>query len=107
MHPSIRSNTAYPFRVAANSRSCSFFFYCRRAEIASRGAEIVGAASLFSLEMNEQIALDGEIVKGLVSALGSSKRNVLMAACNAVLDMSTTSVARQRLLELSALESLM
>jgi hypothetical protein len=32
---------------------------------------------------------------------------VLMAACNAVLDMSTTSVARQRLLELSALESLM
>jgi len=67
----------------------------------------VGAASLFSLEMNEQIALDGEIVKGLVSALGSSKRNVLMAACNAVLDMSTTSVARQRLLELSALESLM
>lgn len=67
----------------------------------------MGAASLFSLEMNEEIALDGNIVKGLVSALASSKRRVLIAACNAVLDMSTTSVARQSLLGFSALESLM
>lgn len=64
-------------------------------------------ASLFSLEMNERIAFDADIVKGLVSALASSKRSVLMAACNAVLDMSTTSVARERLLASSALESLM
>ncbi|XP_035549242.1 uncharacterized protein LOC109008174 isoform X2 [Juglans regia] len=84
-----------------------FLLCSKRASITSRGAEIVGMASLFSLEMNERIAFDADIVKGLVSALASSKRSVLMAACNAVLDMSTTSVARERLLASSALESLM
>lgn len=73
----------------------------------SHSARIVGALSLISLEMNEQIALDGGIVKGLVSALASSKRSVFVAVCNAVLDMSTTSVARERLLAFSALETLM
>ncbi|KAA8535701.1 hypothetical protein F0562_030704 [Nyssa sinensis] len=76
------------------------------AEIVSNCAEIVGAASIFSFEMNEQIASDGEVVKGLVSAVGSTKMNVLMAACNAILDLSTTSIGRQRLLEFSAMESL-
>ena len=68
----------------------------------------MGALSLYSLELNEQIALDSEIVKGLVLALASSKkRRVLMATCNAVLDISTTPVARQCLLRFSTLESLM
>lgn len=67
----------------------------------------MGAASLLSLEMNERISLDGEIVKVLVSALGSSSRRVSMAACNALLDLSTTTIGRLRLLEFSALEKLM
>lgn len=71
-------------------------------------AEIVGALSLYSLELNEQVGLDGEIVKSLVLALRNWKKSrVLMAACNAVLDMATTPVARQCLLRFFALENLL
>ncbi|KAI3446635.1 hypothetical protein Pfo_003300 [Paulownia fortunei] len=76
------------------------------AEIVCRSAEIIGAASLASFEMNEKIALEDEIVKDLVSLLGSSKREIATAACNAILDLSTTSVGRQRLLEFTAIENL-
>ncbi|KAF5748651.1 hypothetical protein HS088_TW04G00609 [Tripterygium wilfordii] len=76
-------------------------------ETMRQAAGIVGAASLHSIEMNEQIALDGEIVKGLVSVLSSSDREAVLGACNAVLDMSTTSIGRQQLLEFFALEALM
>ncbi|CBI17874.3 unnamed protein product, partial [Vitis vinifera] len=82
-------------------------FPCRCDEIVSRSTEIAGAASIFSFEMNEQIALDGEIVKGLILAVGASNKMVSVAACNAVLDLSTTSIGRERLLEFSALEHLM
>ncbi|KAF4393896.1 hypothetical protein F8388_018387 [Cannabis sativa] len=74
--------------------------------IASCGADIVGSASLLSLEMNEEIASDSETVKALVSALGSPKRRVLIAACNAVLDVGTTCIGRKRLLHFCALEAL-
>nr|POE69500.1 bifunctional lysine-specific demethylase and histidyl-hydroxylase mina [Quercus suber] len=85
-----------------------FLLTSKSAEIVCYSAEIVGALSLYSLELNEQVGLDGEIVKSLVLALGSwKKRRVLMAACNAVLDMATTPVARQCLLRFFALESLM
>ncbi|XP_057995501.1 uncharacterized protein LOC131168763 [Hevea brasiliensis] len=76
-------------------------------DIACRSAKIVGATSLLSLEMNERIALDSEIVKVLILALGSSSRKVSVAACNALLDLSTTTVGTLRLLEFSALEKLM
>ncbi|KDO61981.1 hypothetical protein CISIN_1g0040481mg, partial [Citrus sinensis] len=75
--------------------------------IAGLSAEIVGAASLLSLETNEQIAADAEVVRGLVSLLRNSEKRVLVAAANAVLDLSTTSVGRQKLLESSALEALL
>lgn len=75
--------------------------------MASRGAEIVGAAALESLEVNERVALDDETVRALVSALGCSNRRVSMAACNAVLDLCITCVGRQRLLSFCALEALM
>ncbi|XP_024020698.1 uncharacterized protein LOC21396255 [Morus notabilis] len=74
--------------------------------VASRGAEIVGAAALESLEVNERVALDDETVRALVSALGRSNRRVSMAACNAVLDLCITCVGRQRLLSFCALEVL-
>lgn len=67
----------------------------------------MGAASLLSLETNEQIAADAEVVRGLVSLLRNSEKRVLVAAANAVLDLSTTSVGRQKLLESSALEALL
>uniref|UniRef100_A0A2P2MXR0 Bifunctional lysine-specific demethylase and histidyl-hydroxylase n=1 Tax=Rhizophora mucronata TaxID=61149 RepID=A0A2P2MXR0_RHIMU len=73
-------------------------------EIACRSAEIVGAVSMLSLQMNERVVSDDETVKALISALGSPNRRVSMAACNALLDLSTTSVARRRLLEFSALD---
>lgn len=67
----------------------------------------MGAASILSFEMNEQIALDDDIVKCLILAVGASNKMVSLAACNAVLDLSTTSVGRERLLEFSAVEHLM
>ncbi|KAG6589672.1 Bifunctional lysine-specific demethylase and histidyl-hydroxylase NO66, partial [Cucurbita argyrosperma subsp. sororia] len=75
--------------------------------IASRAAEIVGAASLLSLRMNEVIASADGVVRALISALACSKRRVALAACNAVMDLSTTSFGRESLVEFSAIERLM
>ncbi|GAV59726.1 Cupin_4 domain-containing protein [Cephalotus follicularis] len=78
--------------------------------IVCRTAEIVGQASLLSLEMNEQLALDCDIVKCLVSVLAAAmfkRKDVSVRVCNAVLDLSTTSLGRERLLQFSALETLM
>lgn len=60
-----------------------------------------------SLRMNEVIASDDGVVRALISALACLKRRVALAACNAVLDLSTTSFGRQRLVEVSAIECLM
>lgn len=79
----------------------------RCAEIKSTSLKIVGAASICLFEMNEQIALDADIVKGLLSALSSRERTISLAAVNAVLDLSTTSIGRQRLTEFSAVNNLM
>ncbi|XP_050219040.1 uncharacterized protein LOC126669577 [Mercurialis annua] len=76
----------------------------RYPDIACRSAEVLGAASLLSVEMNERIALDCVIVKALLFCLGSCKKNVSVSACNALLDLSTTSIGRCRLFEFSALE---
>ncbi|KAJ4959079.1 hypothetical protein NE237_026190 [Protea cynaroides] len=76
-------------------------------EIASLSAEIVGAASLSSFEMNEVIAYDAAIIESLMSALSCRSKSVSVAACNAVLDLSTTSIGRQLLCEFSAMEKLM
>ncbi|KAL0337826.1 UNVERIFIED_CONTAM: Bifunctional lysine-specific demethylase and histidyl-hydroxylase NO66 [Sesamum calycinum] len=77
------------------------------AGIVCKSLEIIGAASLASIVMNEKIAEEGEIMKGLISLLGSSKRGTAMAACNALLDISTTCNGRQRLVEFSAIENLL
>lgn len=90
-----------------NLPSLNFSLFIRCAEIVCRSVEIIGALSLMSLELNEMISLDGEIVKGLILLLGSTKRKISMAACNAILDLSTTAAGQQRLLELSAMDKLM
>lgn len=77
------------------------------AEIASKTTEIVGAAALLSIEANEIIASETGIVRGLINLLKCSTQRVSLAACNAILDLSTTSFGRQQLLQLSAVEKLM
>lgn len=70
--------------------------------------QIVGAASLVSIEANEMIACDTQILKGLVvNVLRGGKVDVKKAVCNAVLDLSITSLACQRLLDVSALNYVM
>ncbi|CAJ1941713.1 unnamed protein product [Sphenostylis stenocarpa] len=78
-----------------------------RSEIACRAADIIGVASLVSFDANEQIASDSETVKGLISLLHCRNRKVLLSACNAVLDFSTTTFAQRQLLKFSALNKLM
>ncbi|XP_019170844.1 PREDICTED: uncharacterized protein LOC109166337 isoform X2 [Ipomoea nil] len=75
-------------------------------EIACKSAEIVGALSLMSFEMNEKIAAEGQIVKGLITLLTSSNSIRSIAACNSVLDLSTTSIGRKQLVDLFAIENL-
>ncbi|XP_027332041.1 uncharacterized protein LOC113847255 isoform X2 [Abrus precatorius] len=77
-----------------------------RSQIACRGADFIGAASLVSLEVNEEIASDSETVKGLISLFRNPKRKVLLSACNAVLDLATTTFAQQQLIKFSALNKL-
>ncbi|KAJ1433417.1 JmjC domain [Sesbania bispinosa] len=76
-------------------------------QIARRVADIIGAASLVSLEVNEEIATDSETVNGLISLLENPKRKVLLSACNAILDLSTTTFGQQQLLKFSVLDKLM
>lgn len=75
--------------------------------ICSRTAEILGETSLVSLEMNEQIASDFQTSKALVSLVTNSEKDVSVTACNALLDLCTTSVGRQQLLHFSAVNTLM
>ncbi|KAH8506308.1 hypothetical protein H0E87_013215 [Populus deltoides] len=65
------------------------------AAIACRSADIVGLASLVSMEMNELVALDVGTVKGLILMLVIRKRKLSVAACDALLDLSTTLIGIQ------------
>ncbi|XVF63485.1 hypothetical protein PTKIN_Ptkin09bG0090400 [Pterospermum kingtungense] len=75
--------------------------------IASLAAQIVGAASLISFHMNQLVVSDSPTLKSLISLISGSQTTVALAACDALLDMSSTSIGRQRLLHFSALETLM
>ncbi|KAG6410553.1 hypothetical protein SASPL_128614 [Salvia splendens] len=77
------------------------------AEIVCKSLDIVGAASLATLEMSEQIAAEDEIVKRLIALVRNSKREIAIAACNAVLDLSAASAGRLRLLDFRAIENFM
>ncbi|KAM0939298.1 putative [histone H3]-dimethyl-L-lysine(36) demethylase [Dioscorea sansibarensis] len=71
-------------------------------------AKVVSAVALHSLEANEMIASDEEVVKCLVhGALGSQTKRVVMAACNAVMDLSTSLVGRSQLRESNAIGRLL
>lgn len=79
----------------------------RYPKIAACSAEIAGALALCAYELNERIASDKEIMRALVTAVASRRKGVVMAACNAVLDLSTTLIGRERLRESSAVEKLL
>ncbi|KAJ3672396.1 hypothetical protein LUZ60_007117 [Juncus effusus] len=60
-------------------------------------AELAGLASLKSIEQNERIASDNDILKGLILSLASASRKSVEAALNAVMDLCFSSFARERL----------
>ncbi|CAO2842115.1 unnamed protein product [Amaranthus hypochondriacus] len=77
-------------------------------EITCMAVKIVGAMSLVSIELNERIACDTGILKGLVwNILRAEKMVTKKSVCNAVLDLSITSLGCQKLLQVSALNYLM
>ncbi|EPS70630.1 hypothetical protein M569_04130, partial [Genlisea aurea] len=51
---------------------------------------------------NEEISSDDAVIKGIISHLGNSERETAIAACNSLLDLSTTSSGRHRLIESNA-----
>ncbi|KAF6161771.1 hypothetical protein GIB67_013848 [Kingdonia uniflora] len=75
--------------------------------ISVRCSQVIGFSALSSFETNERICLDSEILRALVEALNCRVKRVSMAACNAILDLSTTLVARQSFCGVSAVDKLM
>ncbi|XP_010927052.2 uncharacterized protein [Elaeis guineensis] len=79
----------------------------RCSSVAALSAEVVGAAALWSLEANTMIASDDEVIKCLVWALGSRSRRVAEAVCNAIMDLSSSPIGRERLRHSFAIERLL
>ncbi|KAK8951519.1 hypothetical protein KSP39_PZI003493 [Platanthera zijinensis] len=75
--------------------------------LAAITAELIGAASLYSLDANFTIVSDEAIVNGLITALVSRIRRVAVAACNTLLDLSVSSIGREKLREFSVIEKLL
>ncbi|CAD6259212.1 unnamed protein product [Miscanthus lutarioriparius] len=71
------------------SSSCS--------SVAALSCEVLGAAALRSMETGEMLASDTGIASGLARTLGSRSQRVIEAACNSILDLSASSVGRERL----------
>ncbi|EMS53310.1 putative protein phosphatase 2C 45 [Triticum urartu] len=65
--------------------------------VAALSCEVMGAAALQSMEAGEALASDGGIASGLARALGSGSQRVAEAACNAVMDLSASSIGREHL----------
>ncbi|GMI83027.1 hypothetical protein HRI_001972000 [Hibiscus trionum] len=86
---------------------CPLLLRSESPHIATLTAQFVGAASLLSFQMNHQVVSDSLTLKALVSLLPTPRKAVSMAACDALLDLCSTCLGRQRLLHFSALETLM
>ncbi|SPT20340.1 unnamed protein product [Triticum aestivum] len=65
--------------------------------VAALSCEVMGAAALQSMEAAEALASDGGVASGLARALGSGSQRVTEAACNAVMDLSASSIGREHL----------
>jgi bifunctional lysine-specific demethylase and histidyl-hydroxylase MINA len=82
-------------RHSSTHRGCNAS--CRCTSVAALSCEVLGAAALKSMEAGETLASDSGITNGLARALRSRSRRVVEAACNAVMDLSASSVGRERL----------
>ncbi|XP_026663693.2 uncharacterized protein LOC103715626 [Phoenix dactylifera] len=79
----------------------------RCSSVAALSAEVVSAAALWSLEANTMMASDDGVIKCLVWALGSRSRRVAEAVCNAIMDLSSSPIGRERLRDSFAIERLL
>lgn len=70
-------------------------------------AEVVGAAALSSLEANEAIVAEADVVECLAAALRSRSARVVEAVASSILDLSSSSIGRVRLCGSSALVELL
>ncbi|KAK8642963.1 hypothetical protein V6N13_012284 [Hibiscus sabdariffa] len=86
---------------------CPLLLRSKSPHVATLAAQFVGTASLLSLQMNHQLVSDSLTLKALISLIPTSRKTVSMAACDALLDLCSTCLRRQRLLHFSALEALM
>lgn len=68
--------------------------------------EIIGGAALWSYEVNMKVANDKEIVTALVAMMSNQNKDITRGACNAVVDLATTSVGREKLRECRAIDQL-
>ncbi|XP_038994512.1 uncharacterized protein LOC120118552 isoform X2 [Hibiscus syriacus] len=86
---------------------CPLLLRSESHHIATLTAQFVGAASLLSFQLNRQVVSDSLTLKALISLIPTPRKAVSMAACDAILDLCSTCLGRQRLLHFSALETLM
>ena len=70
---------------------------CSCPSVAVLSCEVLGAAALRSMEAGEVLASDSGIASGLARALGSGSQRVTEAACNSIMDLSASSLGRERL----------
>lgn len=68
---------------------------------------MVGLASISSFESNAMVASDEGVVRGLVWGVGREDRKVAKAAVDAVMDLATSPVGRERLMRCCAVEKLL
>jgi hypothetical protein len=92
---SLQSYPTHSFSCNVIHRGCNASCSCT--SIAALSCEVLGAAALKSMEAGETLASDSGITNGLARALRSRSRRVVEAACNAVMDLSASSVGRERL----------
>eukprot|EP01018_Ginkgo_biloba_P006699 Gb_18187 [translate_table: standard] len=76
-------------------------------QVSLNTAEIIGAAALWSYGINMKVASDKEVVKTLVAMISNPNEEFAVAACNAVLDLATTSIGRESLRESGAIAQLL
>lgn len=57
--------------------------------------------------MNTKVANDKKIVSALVAMLSNKNKDIARGACNAVMDLATTSIGREKLRDCRAIDQLL
>ncbi|XP_039041917.1 uncharacterized protein LOC120180696 isoform X2 [Hibiscus syriacus] len=101
------SQPIQPHKATCILSLCPLLLRSEYPHIATLTAQFVGAASLQSFQMNHQVVSDFLTLKALISLIPTPRKALSMAACDALLDLCSTCIGRQRLIHFSALETLM